>query len=96
MPDQSVSGTARTDTARKYLKQLCKHWSHKAEVSFDDNQGFVAFPDGDRVRLMATAESLSIEAETGPRGDLARWQHVIEAHLIRFAFRENLQIDWSN
>lgn len=95
LPDQSVTGTAQTDAASKYLKQLCKHWSHKAEVSFDDNQGRVAFPDGDRVTFTATAERLSIEAETGPRGDLARWQKVIEAHLVRFAFREDFRIDWA-
>ena len=96
LPDQTVSGTAKTDAASKYLQQLCKHWSHKAETSFDADKGQVSFPGGDRVDMTASADSLSITATTGPRGDLAQWQQVIEAHLVRFAFREEFKIDWAD
>ncbi|MCT4610600.1 MAG: DUF2218 domain-containing protein [Pelagimonas sp.] len=95
LPDQSISGTAKTDSASKYLQQLCKHWAHKAEASFDTHQGSVRFADGDSVEMAATTEGLTITAQTGPRGDLARWQQVIEAHLVRFAFREDFKIDWA-
>ncbi|RBW63304.1 aldolase/citrate lyase family protein [Ruegeria sp. A3M17] len=94
LPDQSVSGVAQTEAASKYLQQLCKHWSHKAQVAFDDNQGRVEFPGGNRLTLVAGETSLSLTADTGPRGDLGRWQEVIEAHLVRFAFREDFSIDW--
>nr|WP_237212653.1 DUF2218 domain-containing protein [Ruegeria lacuscaerulensis] len=95
LPDQSVSGVARTASARKYLQQLCKHWSHKAEVNFDADEGHVSFPDGSSVTLKADDNKLTVAAVTGPRGDLARWQNVIEDHLVRFAYREELKIDWS-
>jgi hypothetical protein len=38
--------TARIPTAHasKYLKQLCKHWSHKLEVELGDDAGTVRFP----------------------------------------------------
>ncbi|WP_424830585.1 aldolase/citrate lyase family protein [Ruegeria sp.] len=95
LPEQSISGVARTDAAGKYLQQLCKHWSHKAEVSFDENQGYVSFPSGNRLTMTADSDCLKLVAETGPRGDLANWQKVIEAHLVRFAFREDFSVDWS-
>lgn len=94
LPDQSILGVAQTASASKYLQQLCKHWSHKAEVSFDARLGSVAFRDGNRIEMTADETSLSITATTGPRGDLAAWQSVIEAHLVRFAFREDFKIDW--
>ncbi|WP_170406830.1 aldolase/citrate lyase family protein [Ruegeria arenilitoris] len=95
LPDLTALGVAETAAASKYLQQLCKHWSHKAEVFFDETKGSVAFPDGDSVTLEANDNSLTITAATGPRGDLARWKDVIEAHLVRFAFREEFRIDWS-
>lgn len=95
LPDQTVSGVATTAAAGKYLQQLCKHWSHKAEVEFDETKGSVSFPSGNRVTLAADGAKLTLTATTGPRGDLAGWKDVIEAHLVRFAFREELHIDWS-
>nr|WP_305794185.1 DUF2218 domain-containing protein [Ruegeria sp. AD91A] len=90
-----ASGIAQTGAASKYLQQLCKHWSHKAQVTFDETRGSVSFPDGNRVTLSASASSLAVTAATRARGDLAGWQRVIEAHLARFAFREEFRIDWS-
>lgn len=95
LPDQTASGVAQTQSGSRYLQQLCKHWSHKAEVSFDAQRGRVVFPDGEHVTLSASDKGLTIVAKTGPRGDLVRWQEVIEAHLVRFAFREAFSIDWS-
>lgn len=95
LPDQSVSGVAQTTSAQKYMQQLCKHWSHKAEVYVDADQGKISFPDGNRATLTSTSYDLTVTATTGPRGDLARWKEVIEAHLVRFAFRETLSIDWA-
>ncbi len=96
LPDQSVSAVTHTAHASKYLQQLCKHWSHKGEVSFDETRGSVTFRTGNRVELVAHEDRLSLQAATGPRGDLALWQDVIDAHLCRFAFREELTINWSN
>ncbi len=95
LPDQTVLGVAQTDAASKYLQQLCKHWAHKAEVFFDETKGSVSFSGGNSVTLTASDASLTLTASTGPRGDLARWKDVIDAHLQRFAFREEVQIVWS-
>ncbi len=95
LPDQTASGVAETAAGSKYLLQLCKHWSHKAEVYFDEKKGSVAFADGDSVTLESNDDRLTIIAATGPRGDLEQWKGVIETHLVRFAFREELRIKWS-
>ncbi|WP_323036817.1 aldolase/citrate lyase family protein [Pararhodobacter sp.] len=94
LPDQVAAGHAITENASKYLQQLCKHWSHKAKAEFDAQQGTLVFDSGNRLVLTATPERLTLTATVGPRGDLARWQSVIEAHLQRFAFREELTLTW--
>jgi 4-hydroxy-2-oxoheptanedioate aldolase len=95
LPDQVATGGAKTESASRYLQQLCKHWSHKGAAEFDANQGSVRFDSGNRLEMTATDQALSIIATTGPRGDLARWKQVITDHLVRFAFREELEITWS-
>ena len=94
LPDRVVAGVAQTTAASKYIQQLCKHWSHKAKVSFNETEGSVDFANGNGVTLSATKSNLKIEAFTGARGDLKKWQEVIENHLARFAFREDFRIEW--
>ena len=96
LPDQSATGRAETEAASKYLQQLCKHWSHKAEVTFDATKGRIRFDNGNRIEMTATPEALDVVATTGPRGDLRRWQSVIEQHLTRFAFREDFKLAWDS
>lgn len=94
LPDQVGAGHSETENASKYLQQLCKHWSHKAQTEFDADQGSIVFDNGNRIAMTATPTRLNITATVGPRGDLGRWQGVIEAHLKRFAFREDISLTW--
>ena len=89
------SGHFDTPNASKYLQQLCKHWSHKAVAEFDATQGSIAFDTSHRVEMKATDTQLEITAIAGPRADLERWKQVIADHLVRFAFREDLSVDWT-
>nr|WP_254054754.1 DUF2218 domain-containing protein [Pseudophaeobacter sp. EL27] len=95
LPDQNATGGAQTESASRYLQQLCKHWSHKGTAEFDADKGSVRFASGNRVEMSASAEQLKISATTGPRGDLEQWKQVITDHLVRFAFREELVIEWA-
>jgi len=95
LPGQSVTGFAVTPSASRYLQQLCKHWSHKASVSVTPESGSISFETGNTVQMTASEQRLDVTVGTGARGDLARWQGVVEAHLKRFAFREDLTFDWS-
>ena len=96
LPDQIATGHARTKLAGKYLKQLCKHWSHKAQTEFDNTAGVVVFDNGRRVEMKARAQSLDVHASVGPRDDLEFWKGVIDAHLKRFAFREEFELVWDD
>lgn len=92
----TTCGVARTPFASRYLQQLCKHWSHTASVQFDAFRGAVHFESGEEVELIAENDALHITARVRAGADLDAWKTVIDAHLIRFAFRETLKVDWSS
>ena len=86
--------TLSTEHAGKYIAQLCKHFAHKVDVSHLDGHGECRFTCGtdtmdaeeNLLRIRVTAQDDALSKET---------QHVIESHLLRFAFREELQpLQW--
>lgn len=90
-----VVSTARvaTSSASKYLQQLCKHWSHKFEVSFDPAAGRIALPPGP-LTLAAEADALVMTLDVADAAALDRMEPVVAEHLQRFAFREELAVAW--
>ena len=83
-----------TASASRYLQQLCKHWGHKFEVTFNAHAGRVALPFGP-VEMTAADEALEVVCRIEGEGDLARMQEVVVEHLNRFAHREGeLVFDW--
>lgn len=87
--------TARIETekASNYLQQLCKHFAHKLSVQFTPDQGRIEFSIG-TCRLAARDRVLRLETEAPDEAGLAQLQGVVDRHLLRFAFREELKIDW--
>ena len=92
---QSSTGTATTEQGSRYLQQLCKHWSHKAEVSLTPEKGEITFPSGNSLTLQALAGKHEMQATVPEGGDLVHFQDVVDRHLLRFAFREDLAIIWT-
>jgi hypothetical protein len=91
-----LESVAYLETAhgRKYLAQLCKHFAHKIEVTASENHGECHFACGLGI-LDADDYGLRMTARSENGEDLAQTQSVIESHLARFAFREELQpLDW--
>jgi len=83
-----------TEHGSKYLQQLCKHFAHKIDVSFTENHGECTFAMGKGV-LDADASGVTIVATAPDEEQLERTKSVIESHLVRFAFREELApFDW--
>lgn len=78
-----------TANASRYLQQLCKHFGHKIETSFDAGAGSCVFPDN-RVDMTAHPDRLEIMITAESEEGLARGQNVVWSHLARFAFREGL------
>lgn len=91
-----IVATAQVPTANggKYVRQLCKHWSHKLEVELEGDRGIVRFPAA--VATMAgEADAIRIELSANDGETLERMKGVIASHLDRFAFREApLVYDW--
>jgi uncharacterized protein len=83
-----------TAHASRYLQQLCKHWSHKFDVTFDVVSGHIPLPLGS-ADLAAGDMALTVMCEVPEGGDLHRIQQVVADHLNRFAFREGeLAFQW--
>ena len=91
----TITGHFATPRASGYLQQLCKHFGHKVEATFDERSGVIAFPAA-RATLAATDEALSVTLDAESVEDLERMQGVIDSHLARFAFREGFErMDWA-
>ena len=90
------TGTLSSPKASQYLQQLCKHFAHKTEVSFDTHQGSIALRSGPATltasdgRLVATVTAPDLAA-------LPQARHVIDKHLAIFAHREGFTtLDWDD
>ena len=85
-----------TAEASRYLKQLCRHWSHKFPVETTDAHGTVPFGDDRICTFEAESDALLMRVVTPDPAALTRLENVVADHLLRFAFRENLgEIRWS-
>lgn len=94
-PVSTVRSTAAvaTPNAGRYLQQLCKHFQHKLPVTHDERSGHIAFPIGD-CRLTAAGDILTLALAAPDDAQLQQLQDVVARHLLRFAFREELRVDW--
>lgn len=76
-----------TDSGGKYLAQLCKHFSHKIDVTWSENTGELRFSCG-VAALNADENGLEIRVKSPDEEQLSQTQEVVESHLLRFAFRD--------
>ncbi|MCG8517532.1 DUF2218 domain-containing protein [Marinobacter sp. CA1] len=83
-----------TADASRYLKRLCRHFSHKVDVTWDDHQGDVAFAMG-QCRLEARDEGLSIHCQAGDEAALEQVGQIVAVHLEGFARNETLTVVWT-
>ena len=93
MPSLQAVAEVPTASASRYLQQLCKHFQHKLPTTFDEHAGGIEFPLG-MTTLSANAETLTLRVEAETVENLAQLEGVVERHLVRFAFRETLDVRW--
>ena len=87
--------TVPTDKAVRYMTQLCKHWSHRFTVAFDDKAGRIDLPLG-ACTLTAGPAALDIVLDAADTEGLTKMEQVVADHLNRFAFREGeLTFAWT-
>lgn len=89
-----ATSTFETERASRYLQAMCKHFGHKVPVNYDAAVGTADMPFG-MVNMQAAGSTLRFEIEAADDQSLDRLKYVVEAHIVRFAFREKLEkLDW--
>lgn len=88
-----IHSEAKTESASKYLQQLCKHFAHKVPCEWTPQIGQVNFPFG-LCQLQVENGTLTIVCSTSNEANLPRLQGVIDSHIKTFAWREKLQLEW--
>ena len=89
----SSEALVHTTVPSRYLQQLCKHFAHRCPVTVDEVSGHIAF-DAGNCHLKAAGGTLQLIATAAGDAQLEQVQDVVARHLVRFAFREELTIDW--
>lgn len=85
-----------TPNGSSYIQRICKHFAHKIDVKYDEHRGECVLPSG-KAAMEADDQGLSFFVTAEDEEGLTRVKAVIEDHLIRFAFRENLEkLDWTD
>ena len=91
----TIAGRVRTANGGRYIRQLCKHWSHKLQTEVDGEMGTVTFPDAVTV-MQADPEGISIAITGADDGSVEKLTDVVARHIDRFAFREGpLSYSWT-
>ena len=90
-----ITGEAVTLDASRILRRLCKHWSHKFAVRYDDASGEIQLNDV-RVLLRAAPERLLVTLENPQAEVPRRLMGVVAEHLQRMAADATLEVVWSD
>jgi hypothetical protein len=86
--------TVPTGNASSYLRKLCQHWSHRFPVEFNDEHGVIELPQA-KCTLDAAPQNLTVRLDLPEDADEARMRRVVEEHLQRFGFQEELVFVWN-
>lgn len=90
----TVEAHVATPNGGKFVRQLCKHWSHKLPVEVDGDTGTVTFPTA-VATVAAGPDAIHVSLSGEDRAGLDKLKDVVADHLDRFAFREApLTYEW--
>ena len=76
-----------------YMRQLCKHFGHKADAAFDEDSGYIQFEFG-RCELRADEGTLHLTVSADTDENRERLRNVVGSHLERFGTRDELSVAW--
>jgi hypothetical protein len=89
-----LTATVSTENAGSYLRKLCQHWSHRFPVEYNETHGTISLPSA-LCTLDATPETLLVRLDLEDGAEAMRLRAVVEEHLQRFGFREELVFLWN-
>ncbi|WP_273152186.1 DUF2218 domain-containing protein [Methylophaga thiooxydans] len=82
-----------TTQADRFVRMLCKHFSHKVNADWGDEQGWVEFAMG-RCELSAEPQQLLVRCHADNETDLEVVTDTIKSHFDRFAQKQQLTLNW--
>ncbi|MEV4413853.1 GNAT family N-acetyltransferase [Catellatospora sp. NPDC049609] len=90
-----IYSTARvvTDRPHRYIKQLVSHMGRKVPTRLDEERGSVMFSVGSCLLVAATGH-FDMIVKAGAADAVAAVEDTMTGHLLRFATRDTLTIDW--
>ncbi len=78
-----------TENASRYLQAMFRHFAHKVDVAYDNVSGSAKMPHGE-LKIRADDSLMYFEVQAATLQDLLKTRYVVDAHIVRFAFREKL------
>ncbi|GAB4052400.1 GNAT family N-acetyltransferase [Catellatospora paridis] len=87
--------TARvvTDRPHRYLKQLVSHMGRKVPTELHEERGSIRFSLGSCLLVASTAH-FDMIVKAGAADAVAAVEDTIAGHLLRFATKDELTVDW--
>ena len=89
----NAAATFQTKAADRYLAKLCDHFGTRVKAKHRANKGWVQFAIG-RCEMMADETALTLLVLADDQTQLDLLTTIVGAHLDRFAFRENPELNW--
>jgi hypothetical protein len=89
----AAEAVVATTLPRRFMGQLCKHFQHKLPVVLNQDDGRIAFDSG-VCTLRAETDALRMRVEAADADTLTHLEDVVARHLLRFAFRDTLEVAW--
>lgn len=94
--DCQVHTRIRSEHCARYLTTLCRHFSRKIEVEYNERQGVAYFPYGVCTLTLSEPDSLNIHCAAQTPEGLSAVKQVLTSHLEMFAYRgDQFAIQWT-
>ena len=81
--------------ASSYIGKLCRHFRHKIETEYTPTTGLATFPFG-TCEMSATSEQLLFSIVAPTVDEVEKIKGVLERHLLKFSYKEELAILWQD
>ncbi|RFA29000.1 hypothetical protein CAI21_11150 [Alkalilimnicola ehrlichii] len=87
-------GRVETPKASNHLMRLCKHFSRKISVQYDEHSGLALFPWGS-CRFKAEEGLLTFDCESADEAGMKELQQVLTIHVGMLSRRNPLPVHWA-
>lgn len=86
-------GTLDTERAQAMLFKLCKHFSKKITVTFDETHGCAEFPQG-QCEMSASDTQLAFACACSSEQELNALRNIIDLHVALMTRKAPQAIEW--